>query len=318
MHVQERKIRDEIVDLWGKVYALETVNCFGFVHPGKQEKANELRAEIARQRSGLSKLRLNKAIYSAQELLAISVKYNNAPLVRENLSWVGNTMQNGRWNCGELFKRIQDMFEVSGGYVVYVNPAYTSKTCSHCGTLTLKDGETPRESFYQVKGSRDMHCEKCGLIIDRDINACINIASRGYEKIDERLEKQRKNASFTQQENVRLKHRSRVPLKVRKRQSQRDKKRVDRSKTTPTPKRKDRVDRRRAHGLRVPLEMRQSILDKRVREVSYKSLCPSCYNGIRGFSRVMFSLLDDYGVLPAVSNIEFCNTNDSLVCAKFA
>lgn len=318
LNVQERKIRDEIVDLWEKVYALETVNCFGFVHPGKQNKANELSAEIARQRSGLSKLRLNKAIYSAQELLTISVKYGNAPLVRENLSWVGNTMQNGRWNCGELFKRIQDMFEVSGGYVVYVNPAYTSKTCSHCGTLTLKDDEAPRESFYQVKGSRNMHCEKCGLIIDRDINACINIASRGYEKISERLEKQNKSKQFTQQGNVHLKYRSRVPLKVRERQSQRDKKRVDRSKNTVTPKRKDRVDKRRAHGLRVPLEMRQSVINKRVREVSYRNLCPSCYNGIRGLSRVMFSLLDDYGMVPAVSNIEFCSTNDSLVCTKFA
>ena len=317
LHVQERKIRDEIVDLREKVYVLETVNCFGFVPPYKQGRANELRAEIERQRDGLSKLRLNKAIYSAQELLAISVKYGNAPLVRENLSWVGNTMQDGRWNCGELFKRIQDMFEISGGYVVYVNPAYTSKTCSHCGTLALKDSEEPRASFYQVKGSRNMHCEKCGIIIDRDINACINIASRGYEKIDKRLEKQRKDTRFSDQRNVKLRQRSRVPLKVRERQSRRDKN-TDRSKSCSTPKRKDRVDRKRAHGLRVPLEMRQSIIDKRIREVSYRNLCPSCYNGIRGFSRVMFSLLDDYGVVPAVSNIEFCSTNDSLVCAKFA
>ena len=317
LHVQERKIRDEIVDLREKVYVLETVNCFGFVPPYKQGRANELRAEIERQRDGLSKLRLNKAIYSAQELLAISVKYGNAPLVRENLSWVGTTMQNGRWNCGELFKRIQDMFEISGGYVVYVNPAYTSKTCSHCGTLALKDSEEPRASFYQVKGSRNMHCEKCGIIIDRDINACINIASRGYEKIDKHLEKQRKDTRFSDQRNVKLRQRSRVPLKVRERQSRRDKN-TDRSKSCSTPKRKDRVDKKRAHGLRVPLEMRQSIIDKRVREVSYRNLCPSCYNGIRGFSRVMFSLLDDYGVLPAVSNIEFCNTNDSLVCVKFA
>jgi len=55
-----------------------------------------------------------------------------------------------------------------------------------------------------------------------------------------------------------------------------------------------------------------------VTQVSYRNLCPSCYNGIKGLSRIMFSLLDDYVVIPAVSNIEFCNTNDSLVCAKFA
>jgi putative transposase len=53
--------------------------------------------------------------------------------------------------------------EKFGSYFVVVNPAYTSQKCCICGKihkLTLKD--------------RIMICD-CGNIIDRDINAAINI-----------------------------------------------------------------------------------------------------------------------------------------------
>ena len=52
---------------------------------------------------------------------------------------------------------------------VAVNPAYTSTDCSGCGhrktDLTLAD--------------RIYHCVACGLVIDRDLNAAINILARG-------------------------------------------------------------------------------------------------------------------------------------------
>ena len=54
-----------------------------------------------------------------------------------------------------------------GSELVIVNPAYTSQTCSNCGAiksdLTLED--------------RTYKCE-CGLEIDRDLNAAINIKNR--------------------------------------------------------------------------------------------------------------------------------------------
>lgn len=49
-----------------------------------------------------------------------------------------------------------------------VNPVFTSKTCSNCGSikqdLTLKD--------------RTFNCSSCNYVIDRDLNACLNIMSR--------------------------------------------------------------------------------------------------------------------------------------------
>lgn len=57
--------------------------------------------------------------------------------------------------------------ESAGRELVFVNPAYTSKTCSNCGTifehLTLSD--------------RWVECA-CGLSLDRDHNAAINILNR--------------------------------------------------------------------------------------------------------------------------------------------
>lgn len=63
-----------------------------------------------------------------------------------------------RWKCQKF-----------GSYFIKVNPNFTSKTCSCCGyvfeELTLKD--------------REMCCPCCNVIIDRDINAAINIMRRG-------------------------------------------------------------------------------------------------------------------------------------------
>ena len=58
--------------------------------------------------------------------------------------------------------------ESAGGKVIKVNPAYTSKRCSRCGVV--KEKLSLHERTYK--------CD-CGLILDRDINAAINILQKG-------------------------------------------------------------------------------------------------------------------------------------------
>jgi len=53
-------------------------------------------------------------------------------------------------------------------YLKLVNPAYTSQTCSNCGEL---DKSNRKGEIYKCKG--------CGLEIDADLNAAINILHRG-------------------------------------------------------------------------------------------------------------------------------------------
>ena len=55
----------------------------------------------------------------------------------------------------------------AGRTIILVNPRNTSKMCSRCGELVEK------------KLSERTHiCPHCGLVLDRDVNAAINILHR--------------------------------------------------------------------------------------------------------------------------------------------
>jgi putative transposase len=61
----------------------------------------------------------------------------------------------------------------AGGVVLAVNPRNTSQVCSGCGGVVQKP--------LQV---RVHHCFDCGLILDRDTNAALNILSAGTRPLD--------------------------------------------------------------------------------------------------------------------------------------
>ena len=63
--------------------------------------------------------------------------------------------------------------ESAGVEVVRVNPAYTSQDCSGCGHRVPK-----------LLSERVHRCPKCGLTLDRDVNAALNILSAGTRRPD--------------------------------------------------------------------------------------------------------------------------------------
>ncbi len=73
---------------------------------------------------------------------------------------------------GYFRKRLEAKAVEAGRQIVVINPAYTSKTCSSCGTifehLTLSD--------------RWVTCD-CGLSLDRDHNAALNILRAGHVRL---------------------------------------------------------------------------------------------------------------------------------------
>lgn len=74
---------------------------------------------------------------------------------------------------GEFQRQLEYKAQRSGARLVRVDRfAPTSKTCSHCGTArrTLSLAE------------RTYRCDVCGLVIDRDVNAAINIRRLGIEQ----------------------------------------------------------------------------------------------------------------------------------------
>ncbi len=60
-----------------------------------------------------------------------------------------------------------------GGWVLCVNPAYTSQTCSGCGHVHPGNR----------KSQSDFVCLSCGLAINADLNAAINISRAGHARL---------------------------------------------------------------------------------------------------------------------------------------
>jgi putative transposase len=60
-----------------------------------------------------------------------------------------------------------------GGMVIYVNPAYTSQTCSDCGFVHPGNRKSQSEFL----------CQACGLTMNADFNAAINISRAGHAQL---------------------------------------------------------------------------------------------------------------------------------------
>ena len=66
------------------------------------------------------------------------------------------------------WRTFRSMLDYKAKMVVEVEPAYTSIDCSHCGEQVMKS-----------LAVRTHTCLRCGLGIDRDYNAALNILQRG-------------------------------------------------------------------------------------------------------------------------------------------
>jgi putative transposase len=60
-----------------------------------------------------------------------------------------------------------------GGMLIYVNPAYTSQTCSDCGFIHPGNRKSQSEFL----------CQACGLALNADLNAAINISRAGHAQL---------------------------------------------------------------------------------------------------------------------------------------
>ena len=70
---------------------------------------------------------------------------------------------------GMLMRRLRFKAAEAGTTLILVDPRNTSRTCSMCGNVK---SELPLSM-------RTYHCECCGMVMDRDQNAAINILYRG-------------------------------------------------------------------------------------------------------------------------------------------
>ena len=171
-------------------------------------------------REAASRKKRELAILAAQEIAYLSYFYDNAVVAVEDLGWISNTMQNGRWNRGQLTKWLTHYVSQNGGWVVAVNSANTSQVCHICDS----------------KVSHPTHkisvCPEHG-VLDRDVNAAANIAARAVPKVEKARKTRTKNRKLQPQ----------APLKTPAARDTLKYPGRDRTKHMATPKRKKRVVR---------------------------------------------------------------------------
>ena len=230
--VHETTLSQRVHSLWNSVRASQRQvralrrKAATLLHD-RQERMSAL-DEAQLHREAASRKKRELAILAAQEIACLSHVWDNAVVAVEDLGWVCNTMQNGRWNRGELMRWLTHYVSQNGGWVVAVNPSNTSQKCHTCGSKVTHP--THKLSVCAERG-----------VMDRDVNAAANIAARAVPRVAKARATRAKNRKLRPQAPLRT-----PPARTSLRYPGRD-----RTKNKPTLKRKNR--RRTAREVILPL-----------------------------------------------------------------
>ena len=230
--VYETTLSQRVHSLWNSVRASQRQvrdlrkKAATLLHDRQARMAALDEAQLHREAASRKKREL--AILAAQEIAFLSHVWGNAVVAVEDLSWVVNTMQNGRWNRGALVQWLTHYVSQNGGWVVAVNSAHTSQRCYKCGAKVTH----PTHELSV--------CPEHG-VMDRDVNAAANIAARAVPKVEKARRTRAKNRKLRPQVALRTPP-ARDSLKYPGR---------DRTKSAPTPRRKNH--RRTAREVILPV-----------------------------------------------------------------
>ena len=118
--------------------------------------------------------RTNKLNDFIQKLSTKLVKENDTIVLEDNWTNI-KILIGGEQNMIFPLMKLKEMINYKFNWykpnstgIITVNPKWTSKTCHHC-----------QEIINELKPSvRKWNCPNCGIVLDRDINAAINILNR--------------------------------------------------------------------------------------------------------------------------------------------
>ena len=216
--------------------------------------------EAQLHRAAASRKKKELARIAAQEIAYLAHFWDNAVVAVEDLSWISNTMQSGRWNRGELVKWLTHYVSQNGGWVVTVSSANTSQLCHVCGSKV-------KHPVYSISV-----CPTHGTL-DRDVNAAANIAARAVPKVEKARKTKAKNPRLQEKQAPLKTPIIRCSLKYPGR---------DRTKCAPTPKRKKRVAR----------EVNLPISPARVNQATVLADCNTCSTNVMGTSQAAINQND--------------------------
>ncbi len=146
-----------------KIYDLGLEKIYEKISRKKQNSKNFKQALV--ERDNLINQSINLIDFSSISNIIVE-DLKNVKLKSKISKKFNNKLQ--RWSYLKVLNKLSMLTEEAGINFVKVNPAYTSQTCSRCGSIH-------KESR---KGEKFL-CIDCGYEIDADYNAAINILHRG-------------------------------------------------------------------------------------------------------------------------------------------
>ncbi len=142
---------------------------------------HRIRKEVVRKYGHKQRQKVQQILHHASKLIVMEAKEKQYGIVMEKLTGIRKLYRKGNWqgrfyrgrmnswSYGELQRQIEYKARWLGLPVIYVNPHGTSVKCSKCGSRLAR---VPEEN-------RMLRCARCGLSVDRDVNAAKNILARG-------------------------------------------------------------------------------------------------------------------------------------------
>ncbi|MHB8358631.1 MAG: RNA-guided endonuclease InsQ/TnpB family protein [Thermoplasmataceae archaeon] len=139
-----------------------------------RKKVAKINRKIERQRDDFSHKTSNNLVRDHD--LIVFEDLNITGMVKNH--HLAKSITDAGWN--KIIQYTAYRAESAGKMVILVDPKQTSQECSQCGNIK-KDLKL---------SDRIYHCNVCGLTIDRDLNAAINVLRRGMQSLEENEEKE--------------------------------------------------------------------------------------------------------------------------------
>lgn len=133
---------------------------------------SDIMSELSKKKKGskaFHRKQIERKNYINWSINQLDLK-NISLVKRENIKNLRKYKRNSKfmssWTYTNIITKLEQYCEEQNVSVLPVKPAYTSQTCSKCGY-------THRSN----RNNKIFHCQSCGLTLDADFNASLNIAS---------------------------------------------------------------------------------------------------------------------------------------------
>jgi putative transposase len=136
------------------------------------EKLTNKRKQLAREIAAYYANNYDIVCMEALDVSKLSRKKKTKDLTPQNTRTMDQAKNKQVYNAGlgQIRSMIKNACDRRGKMFIEVDPAYTSQTCSKCGSRNSAMGDVSEREFF---------CPSCDNVMDRDYNAALNILRRG-------------------------------------------------------------------------------------------------------------------------------------------